>query len=76
MSYDSSSSITSTYAQPLTARPEPAVVGALRNLGEASHALAVASDTFLAARDALNEARERYQSCRDIVAKEQEGAGV
>ena len=72
--WTSTASVTTNYPQP--DRPELPVVGALRNLGEASHGLAKASDDFMAARDSLNAARNRYNECRDIVSKEQEAAGV
>lgn len=75
--FKNSASITgATYPEPTAARAEPSVVGALRNLGEAVHALANASDAYLAARDGFQMAQKRYQECRDVAAKEQEQAGV
>jgi hypothetical protein len=78
MAYDDysnakSASITS-YPEP--AANVPAVSGALRELAEATHALASASEAFVQVRSNLADAQARYSKLLDVVAKEREQAGV
>lgn len=57
-------------------RDTPTVTDALRDLSEAARILAERTEEFINARLDLTEARDRYNTCRDIVAKEQESANV
>jgi len=74
MAYETGMS--ASYPEAKMIRPEATVVGALRNLAESANRLSAASEQFINARDDLDAARKHYNECRDIVAKEQETAGV
>lgn len=65
-----------TYSQAEAAPDVPAVSAALRELAEATHALASASEAFVQARTTLNDAQARYSKLLDVSAKEREQAGV
>jgi hypothetical protein len=49
---------------------------ALEDLAKASAAYAQCASTFIEARDALTDARNRWQECRDAVAKTTEQENV
>lgn len=72
----STSISTGNYPTGATIRPQPQSPDALSDLGQASQVYAECAASFIAARDNLNDARTRWQECRDVVAKTQEAEGV
>lgn len=63
-------------SEPTKATPMSPLGSGLHELAEATRSLANASEEFLTARMRLTEARDRFNQVRDLVAKEQETAGL
>ena len=77
MAYETMVSSIASYPQEAKAiRPEPMSPGALGDLGRAATDYAAAAAAFIEARYNLDDARERYSRCADIVAKSREQENV
>lgn len=75
MAYETTSNVYEV-ARTATIRAEPQAPTALGALGRASTEYAEAAAAFIDARDRLDDARSRWNECRDAVAKLVEVEGV
>ncbi len=76
MSYDQVN-ITRTHDEPMVApRAISQSPGSLEELAKAASRYAAAADVFITARYDLNDARDQYQACLDVVAKHREQENV